>query len=239
VIDVSTVITKSSNIGATKMALSLSEGALTQMFSRVGLSQHSASGFPGESVGSLPVRDRWRDIEIATLSYGYGLSVTAVQLAQAYAVLANKGIKKPLSVLHLNSQKEKSKPAMNSGETVLSPEIVAQVTAMMETVISSEGTAVKAAVPGYRVAGKTGTVHKIIGGSYSEDRYRSLFAGFAPVVDPRIVMVVIIDDPKGDEHFGGQVAAPVFSKVMEGILRQHNIEPDQVDSKWMMVSSGR
>ena len=229
-IDVSTVITKSSNIGATKLALSLSDGALTEMFGRVGLGQHSASGFPGESVGILPVRAKWKKIETATMSYGYGLSVTAVQLAQAYSVLANKGIKKPLSLLRSDDD------VALEGEVVLNPKYADQLVSMLETVTTRQGTAKKASVPGYRVAGKTGTVHKIFKGAYSEDRYVALFAGFAPVENPAIAMVVIIDDPKGEEYYGGQVAAPVFSKVMEGILRHQNVEPDRPDSEWMMVT---
>ena len=232
-IDVTTVITKSSNIGATKLALSLPDGALTEMFGRVGLGRASALGFPGESVGILPARDNWKDIETATMSYGYGLSVTAVQLAQAYAVLANKGVSRPLTLL--KSEDPEYQNMMNS-DVVIDSKYVSQLVDMLETVISPKGTARRAAVPGYRVAGKTGTVHKILKGAYTEDRYLALFAGFAPVKDPAYAMVVIIDDPKGEEYFGGQVAAPVFSKVMEGILRTQNIAPDQPESEWMMVS---
>ncbi|MBL4867492.1 MAG: penicillin-binding protein 2 [Pseudomonadales bacterium] len=232
-IDVTAVLTKSSNIGATKLALSLPNGDLAEMFGRVGLGRHQTVGFPGESRGNLPIRHKWRDIETATLSYGYGLSVTAVQLAHAYSVLANKGIKKPLSLLKLE---ELTGNQELEGEAVLNPRYANQVVKMLETVVTPIGTAKRAAVPGYRVAGKTGTVHKLKDGAYSEDRYLALFAGFAPVEDPAFVMVVIIDDPKGEEYFGGEVAAPVFSKVMEGILRMQNITPDRPESEWMMAS---
>ena len=232
-IDVTTVITKSSNIGATKLALSLPDGALAEFFGRVGLGSYQDLGFPGEISGNLPIRQRWRKIETATLSYGYGLSVTAIQLAEAYTVLANKGIKKPLSLFKRNK--------VNDGQEwedteVLSPQYAQEVIKMMETVVTKEGTARRAAVPGYRVAGKTGTVHKLKNGNYSANQYLALFAGFAPVEDPAFAMVVIIDDPKGEEYYGGEVAAPVFSKVMQGILRTQNIAPDQPDSEWMMMS---
>ncbi len=219
VIDLTTIIAKSSNVGASKLALSLEENALSDMFGRLGLGQSTGIGFPGESVGLLPARMRWRPIEIATLSYGYGLSVSAIQLAQAYAVLGAGGIKRPVSLMKV----EQEVP----GERVLDEKIARQVVHMMENVTGEHGTAKRASVPGYRVAGKTGTVHKVSAGGYQDHDYLALFAGVAPVENPRIAMVVVIDDPKGDAYYGGLVAAPVFSRIMAGLLRVKNIPPDK------------
>ena len=217
VIDLTTLIAKSSNVGAATLALSMKEDAVSGMFRRLGLGQATGTGFPGESVGMLPVRQRWRPIEIATLSYGYGLSVTAMQLAQAYAVLGSGGIKRPVSLLKVDSEVP--------GERVLDEKYAREVMAMMEQVTSDQGTAKKANVPGYRVAGKTGTVHKVSANGYEAHQYLGLFAGVAPADNPRIAMVVVIDDPKGDSYYGGLVAAPVFSRIMSGLLRVKNIPP--------------
>lgn len=219
VIDLPTLIAKSSNVGASKLALSLDEGSLSDFFARLGLGQATGVGFPGESVGMLPTRMRWRPIEIATLSYGYGLSVTAMQLAQAYAVLGAGGVKRPVSLLKVDGDV--------TGERVMDAEIARQVVHMMENVTGDQGTARRASVPGYRVAGKTGTVHKVGAAGYQDHEYLALFAGVAPVDNPRIAMVVMIDDPKGDAYYGGLVAAPVFSRIMAGLLRVKNISPDK------------
>ncbi len=217
VIDLTTLIAKSSNVGASKVALSLEADAVADMFRRLGLGQATGTGFPGESVGVLPVRQRWRPIEIATLSYGYGLSVTAVQLAQAYAVIGGGGIKRPVSLLKVEGEVP--------GERVLEEKYAREVVRMMEETTSDRGTAKKANVPGYRIAGKTGTVHKASAGGYEAHQYLGLFAGVAPADDPRIAMVVIIDNPQGDDYYGGLVAAPVFSRIMAGLLRVKNIPP--------------
>ncbi len=229
VIPITKVITKSSNVGAAKLALALDPDAVADMFRRVGLGESTGIGFPGESIGIMPFKERWRPIEVATLSYGYGLSVTTLQLAQAYAVIGSGGIKKPLSLLKLNENSE--------GQRVLSEEVSNQVLAMLETVTEKGGTAQKAKVPGYRVAGKTGTVHKVSEMGYEDHRYLALFAGLAPVEDPKIALVVVIDDPKGDEYYGGQVAAPVFSRVMSGLLRVKNVPPDRAPEKWVQVNT--
>lgn len=218
-IDLTTVIAKSSNVGSAKLALSLEENALHDLFGRLGLGQATGAGFPGESIGQLPARIRWRPIEIATLSYGYGLSVTALQLTQAYAVLGGGGIKRPVSLLKVNGEV--------AGERVLDEKIARQVVRMMENVTGEHGTAKRASVPGYRVAGKTGTVHKLSAAGYLDHEYLAVFAGVAPVENPRIAMVVMIDDPKGDAYYGGLVAAPVFSRIMAGLLRVKNIPPDK------------
>lgn len=220
VIDITTILTKSSNVGASKLALSMQPEVLVDTFRKVGLGEPSSLGFPGEQTGHLPFHSTWRPIELATLSYGYGVSVTALQLAQAYAVLANDGVKLPLSLIKVDEVPE--------GEQVIDPKISREVVSMLETVLGDKGTAKKARVPGYRVAGKTGTVHKTSkAGGYLDDRYLALFAGIAPASDPQIVLVVVLDDPKGESYYGGAVAGPVFSSVMAGLLRIKNIVPDQ------------
>ncbi len=219
VIDLGKIIAKSSNVGASKLALSMEPEALSQFFRTLGLGQATGVGFPGESVGYLPARERWSPIEVATLSYGYGLSVTTLQLAQAYAILGAGGIKRPVSLLKVDG------PVL--GERVMSEHVARDVIYMMEGVVEEHGTAKKARVPGYRVAGKTGTVHKVSSNGYEDHRYLALFAGIAPVDDPQIALVVVIDDPKGDSYYGGLVAAPVFSRVMSGLLRVQNVPPDK------------
>ncbi|MEN8670392.1 MAG: penicillin-binding transpeptidase domain-containing protein, partial [Ketobacter sp.] len=219
VIDLGKIIAKSSNVGASKLALSMDDQYLSSFFRKVGLGQATGVGFPGESVGMLPARQKWRRIEVATLSYGYGLSVTALQLAQAYAILGSGGIKRQVSLLKVDGDVP--------GERVMDETVARQVVQMMEGVVDVHGTAKKARVPGYRVAGKTGTVHKVSAGGYQDHRYLAMFAGVAPVEDPAIALVVVIDDPKGDMYYGGQVAAPVFSRVMAGLLRVKNIPPDK------------
>ncbi len=223
-IDVSTVIEKSSNVGASRIALSLESEQLWELFSRVGFGYDSASGFPGESGGLLKAYQDWGRVEQATVSYGYGMSVTALQLAQAYTTLAGDGHLRPVSFLRLE------KDEVPAGTPAVSPRVGAQVRAMMERVVSDSGTAKQARIPGYRVAGKTGTVRKAVAGGYSDDAYLSLFVGMAPASRPRLVMVTIIDEPRAGEYYGGAVAAPVFNRVMEGALRLLDIPPDDLDS---------
>lgn len=221
VIDMTTVLTKSSNVATTQLALSLPHGELHHTLERVGFGESLNSGMPGESAGVLPMPHKNRPIEVATMSYGYGLSVTALQLANAYTILANGGIEKPLSILH----QEK----IHEGQRVLDEDKSKKIIDMLKTVVSKEGTASRASVQGYSVAGKTGTVHRVVDGAYSDNQYTSLFAGMAPASDPKVVLVIVINNPKGDDYFGGLVAAPTFSKIMEGILRVRDIQPDQVD----------
>jgi len=220
-IDVTKIITKSSNVGVTKLAFSLPENALRNLFFGVGLGQSTGVEFPGESVGLLPERRKWREIELASLSYGYGLSVTPLQLAQAYSVIANNGKKQPLTLI-----KENSYPI--EGEQVLPAKVSAQVLSMLETVVGKEGTGRRASVDAYSVAGKTGTVHKVGHDGYQDDEYLAVFAGVAPARNPKIVAVVVINEPKGDEYYGGEVAAPVFSGVVSGALRLMNVSPDKL-----------
>lgn len=217
-LDVTGVIRKSSNVGTSKIALSLDKQAFWSLFNRLGFGAVTASGFPGEVSGLLVNYRRWRPIEQATLSFGYGMSATPLQLAQAYAVLATDGIMRPVSFLKLAQAAH--------GERILNPTTASQIRLMLEQAVSDEGTAPAAQVAGYRVGGKTGTVRKSIAGGYATDRYVSVFAGMAPLSRPRLVIVVMINEPGGKEYYGGKVAAPVFSKVMAGALRFLNIAPD-------------
>ncbi len=229
VIDVSTVIRKSSNVGASRMALDLSAEDLWALFARFGFGQNTDSGFPGEVSGQLPHFRGWSRFEQATLSFGYGLSVTSLQLARAYACLAADGLLRPVSLLRLDEA-----PA---GERVVSVGTARAIRAMLETVVSSEGTAPLAAVPGYRVGGKTGTAKKSVSGGYAKDRYLSIFAGMVPASRPRLAMVVVIDEPDAGKYYGGEVAAPVFSKVMAGALRLLNVPPDDYGPGGLRLAS--
>ena len=217
-IDLTTVLRKSSNVGASKIALSQPPRCLWSVLRRVGFGESSGSAFPGEAQGLLSHYDTWKPIQVATLAYGYGLSSTAMQLAQAYSVLAADGIKRPLSFVKVE--------APEKGQRVMEADVARKVRKMLETVVGPDGTGRRAAIPGYRVAGKTGTAHKPVAGGYSEDRYRALFAGIAPASRPRLVGVVMIDEPSNGEYFGGLVAAPVFSTVMDGALRLLDVAPD-------------
>lgn len=220
------VITKSSNIGASQIALAIGHEAIRDVLERVGMGQVTGTGFPGERGGVLPNHRRWSRIETATLSYGYGLSTTALQLAQAYSVIADGGIRKPVSLVKLDAAAVENLPR----EQVLSETISNQVLAMLETVVdpSRGGSAREARVPFYKVAGKTGTVHVVGEFGYEDNVYNSLFVGLVPASDPKLVVVVIVYEPKGSEHYGGQVAAPVFSRVAKGAMRLLNIAPDDV-----------
>ncbi|BBB25503.1 peptidoglycan D,D-transpeptidase FtsI family protein [Amphritea japonica] len=224
-LDLGLIITKSSNVGVTKLALAMHEDAVRNVFQNVGLGQISGTGFPGEQAGVLPFVPKKRLVERATMAYGYGLAVTPLQLAQAYLPFASGGLVRPVSLLKL----DRPEPS-----TRVMPEKVAnQVLRMMETVTQTGGTGRRAAIEGYRVAGKTGTVHKVGSGGYADDQYVSIFAGVAPVDNPEIVAVVMVDNPKGQEYYGGEVAAPVFSRVVGGALRMLNVAPDN----WQPASS--
>jgi cell division protein FtsI (penicillin-binding protein 3) len=219
-LDVTGVIRKSSNVGASKIALTLPPDRFWSLLSNLGFGFGTGSGFPGESSGLLLNYQRWHEIETATLAFGYGLSVTPLQLAQAYAVLASDGIRRPLSFLYQDE--------VPAGERVLPARVARQVRAMMEEVVGPGGTAPAARIAGYRVAGKTGTVRKSVAGGYADDRYVSVFGGMAPASRPRLVMVVVINEPSNGKYYGGQVAAPVFSRVLSGALRLLAIPPDDL-----------
>jgi len=215
-IDLTRLITKSSNVAATKVALDLEPEHMWDTYNRFGFGDVTGSGFPGESAGVLRNHRRWRLVEQATLSYGYGISVTVLQLAEAFAALADEGrLRRPSLVMG----------AANPPTSILDPTIARQVAAMLETVTGPEGTGKAARVSNYRVAGKTGTSRKASASGYAS-RYIASFAGFAPVSDPRLVAVVVVNDPSGEAYYGGLVAAPLFSKVMEGALRLLNVPPD-------------
>ena len=231
VIDVATVIQKSSNVGASKIALSLEPSKLWDTLTSVGFGITSGSGFPGEASGYLAPSNNWSEVELATIAFGYGISVTLMQLAQAYMVLATDGMMLPVSFV------KSTQPPV--GKRVMPADIASQLRDMLAAVVQKEGTGQRAAVTGYSVAGKTGTIHKAESGGYSENRYLSLFAGMAPVKDPRLVMVVMIDEPRGEEYYGGQVAAPVFSKVMAGTLRLLDIAPDDLPAININIVAGR
>jgi cell division protein FtsI (penicillin-binding protein 3) len=221
-LDVTGVIVKSSNVGISKIALSLDAEQQWGMYQKLGLGVDTGSGFPGEASGRLSDNALSNNFERATLSFGYGVSVTSLQLARAYAVIASDGWLRPVTLLH---QQQSAK-----GERIMSAETAATVRKMMQQVVSLKGTGKLAKVANYTVAGKTGTVHKFTAGGYAEDRYLSLFAGMVPAEDPKLVMVVMIDEPRNGEYFGGEVSAPVFSKVMAGAMRLLDVPPDSVEA---------
>jgi cell division protein FtsI (penicillin-binding protein 3) len=216
------VLTHSSNVGASKIAATLPSDHMYDMFHRFGFGESTGSGFPGESPGMLPAARTWGSLEKATLSYGYGLSVTPLQLAQAYVALANGGRFRPPTFV---------RDTQNPDSAILDPQIAQSIVGMLETVVQ-RGTGVKAYVPNYRIAGKTGTSRRAVTGGY-ESRYFSLFAGIAPASNPRLVAVIVINDPGGGlggafSYTGGLVSAPVFAHVMGEALRMLDVAPDNV-----------
>jgi len=219
-IDVTTVLAKSSNVGVAKIALSLRPQDMWATFDRLGFGSVTGSGFPGESAGILTSPQHWRPIGQATMSYGYGLSVTPLQLAQAYAVLAADGVRRPVSLRKVDASPE--------GERVLDENVARELVTMMEAVVGDQGTARRARVMGYRVSGKTGTAWKAADGGYSTNKYMAVFGGVVPASNPRLAAVVVIDEPTGGAYYGGEVAAPVFSAVMSGALRLLAIPPDDL-----------
>jgi len=230
---VSQVIQKSSNVGAAKLALSMPPARLWEILRGAGFGIPTGSGFPGEVGGRLRPHTSWRPIEHATMSYGHGVSVTLMQLARAYTIFASDGEIAPVSLLRLDGAVR--------GERVVSAETAQAVRAMLELAVQPGGTAPRARVSGYRVAGKTGTAHKLEEGGYAADRYVSSFVGLAPASNPRLVVAVMIDEPGAGEYYGGAVAAPVFSKVMGGVLRMLNepndapVEPLQLPADLPLV----
>lgn len=220
-ISVATIVAKSSQVGIVKMALQLDEQAVWSTFNRFGLGANPGTGFPGESAGVLHYRDQWRPIERVTLAYGYGLAVTPLQLARAYSVIANNGELRTPSLLKVGEQ-------TGTPEQVIEPRIARQVLKVLHGVTGPKGTAKRARVEGYSVAGKTGTAHKANSQGYADDRYLAFFAGIAPATNPRLVTIVLIDEPQGDRYYGGEVAAPVFSRITAGALRLLNVVPDQL-----------
>jgi cell division protein FtsI (penicillin-binding protein 3) len=215
---VAQVIQKSSNVGAAKMALAMPSEILWDMFTKVGFGVQPRSGFPGEVAGKLRAYKSWRPIEQATMSYGHGISLSLLQLARAYLVFAGDGDIKPVTVVKLDE------PV--AGTPVISAATALQVRRMLELVVAPGGTAPLAQITGYRVAGKTGTAHKLDGANYAADKYVSSFIGFAPASAPRLIVAVMVDEPTAGQYYGGAVAAPVFSNVMAGALRMLGVKPD-------------
>jgi cell division protein FtsI (penicillin-binding protein 3) len=227
-IDLATILAKSSNVGSAKVALSLQPEQLWNTLTRLGLGQVTGGSYPGESAGMLSNYSHWRPIGIATLSHGYGLSVTPLQLAHAYATIGAGGLKRPISFERVSGPV----PA----ERVLDPKVARELIQLMEQVVEKGGTATRASLIGYRVSGKTGTAFKSIAGGYSTDRIMAVFAGLVPASHPRLATVVVIDEPSRDLHEvgtlaqGGTVAAPVFASVMSGALRLMDIPPDDLQN---------
>ncbi|HTV97217.1 MAG TPA: penicillin-binding protein 2 [Steroidobacteraceae bacterium] len=233
VIDLATILAKSSNVGTAKIALSLKPEQIWRTLMALGFGQVSGSGFPGESAGMLSNYSHWRPIGIATLSHGYGLSVTPLQLAHAYATIGAGGIKRPITFERLSGLPP---GATVPGEQVLDPKVAHELVQLMEQVVEAGGTATRASLVGYRVSGKTGTAFKSIAGGYSTDRIMAVFAGLVPASRPKLATVVVIDEPSRDLREGGTlaqggtVAAPVFADVMSGALRLMDVPPDDLQN---------
>lgn len=229
-LDLTGIIKKSSNVGTTKLAQNLGSDMIWSTLFRAGFGQAPGTGFPGEANGMLPMQREFRPIELATLSYGYGLSATPLQLANAYTVFGNNGRRPEVTMLARGA----STSTDVRDEMVVPERVASQVLLMMESVTKKGGTARNAAVPFYRVGGKTGTVHKVGRGGYQDDKYIAYFAGLAPVSDPKYSVVVTINGPSGDRYYGGEVAAPVFSEIVSAAMRLNNIAPDSFDNKAMI-----
>ncbi|MGN2247517.1 peptidoglycan D,D-transpeptidase FtsI family protein [Frateuria sp. GZRR35] len=216
------VITKSSNVGAAHIAMTLDTALMYNTYRAFGFGNSTNSGFPGESSGLLRIGRDWRPLEQAIMGYGYGLNVTPLQLANAYATLGDHGVMHSPSFI---------KGADNEAKAIVSRQVANEIVQMMETVTAPGGTATTARIANYIVAGKTGTAHKANAGGYSRDNYTAAFAGLVPASNPRLVGVVVIDDPQKRSYYGGTVSAPVFARVMEGALRLLDVPPDNI-GRW-------
>lgn len=228
-LDLTGIMRKSSNIGVARLALDMPHADLLKLYYDMGLGAETGLGLMGESAGQLRERARWSDHERATLSFGYGLSVTAVQMARMYAAIANGGVLRPLTIL----KTETDVP----GHRVIAEQYADAMVEMLEATTEKGGTAGRAKVAGYRVGGKTGTAKKAIAGGYGDD-YIGSFAGIGPISQPRLATVVIINEPSGDYYYGGEVAAPVFSAVMGAAMQLLNLPPDGNDSRISKVTGG-
>ena len=223
------VLTKSSQVGTTKVALALDPESTRDLFQRVGFGEVMGTGFPGETLGSLPAYRKWHPVTQATFAFGYGLSVSSLQLARAYAVLANDGLRKEISMVALDSEPE--------GLRVINAATTKEVRHMLRAASSHKGTGRRAMIDGYSVGGKTGTLHKVkVDGGYDDNRYMSVFAGLSPISSPRLATVVVIDEPRQGDYFGGLVAAPVFSEITGNALRLMQVTPDEIDQNSSLVS---
>ena len=229
-LDLAGILIKSSQVGTTKIALALDPQSTRDLFQRVGFGEVIGSGFPGETMGSLPAYQTWDPVTQATFAFGYGLNVSPLQLARAYAVLANNGVRKEVSLVALDSAPD--------SERVIDIEISKQIKLMLLAASGDKGTGKRAMIDGYSVGGKTGTLHKVKrGGGYDENRYMSAFAGLSPVDNPRLVTVVVIDEPSDGDYFGGLVAAPVFSEVTGNALRLMQVTPDRIDESRTLATT--
>ncbi len=221
VIDLTTIIQKSSQIGISKIALDLEPNSVRDILHSVGFGQTTGAGFPGEGAGVLPAHTKWQPIERATLAFGMGMSATPLQLAQAYLMIANEGRFQNVSLLKKDPQAQDDTKV----QQVISPKIAHQVMDMLKTVVQPGGTATKAHLEDYTTAGKTGTAHKVAAEGYAENKYVALFAGMAPADNPEIITVVVINEPTIGSYYGGEAAAPVFAKVAQGSLHMLNVLP--------------
>ncbi|WP_018948921.1 penicillin-binding protein 2 [Thioalkalivibrio sp. ALMg11] len=229
-IDLTTLIARSSNVGATQLALETPADRFWKTLHQAGFGQAPGTHFPGEASGRLRDFTTWREVEQATLGYGYGLSLSPLQMAASYTAFANDGERVPVRLVRTADD-------LRESAQVMTPRTARQVLAMMEHVIGTEGTARQAAIDGYRVAGKTGTSRKSGPGGYTEDRYFSSFVGLAPASDPRFVMAVVIDEPDAGVYYGGAVAAPVFRNVVGSALRMFNVRPDAMPEVPMRLAA--
>lgn len=218
-LDLTGVLAKSSQVGTTKVAMTLDPETIRNVFDRVGIGQSPGTGFPGEGPGDLPSRRKWASVEHASLAFGYGLTVTPLQLAGAYLVLANGGVRRPVTLL----RQEPGAP-LPAGKRVIDAKIAHEISLMLRAVVE-RGTGTRAGIPVYASAGKTGTSHKVGVGGYQARRYVSLFAGMAPADNPELVTVVVVDDPQTGGYFGGVVAAPVFARITSAALRLLAVQP--------------
>ncbi len=217
-LSVAEIIQKSSNIGTAKIALQLPSEQLWNLYNDLGFGAAPKTGFPGEASGKLRAVKTWKPIEQATMGYGYGVSVSALQLARAYTIFTNDGVLLPATFIKREGDV--------IGKQIISPKTAKSMSRMLETVTQTGGTATKGQVPGYRVAGKTGTAHKLLNGQYAEHLYVSSFVGYGPASNPRYIIAVMIDEPTAGKHFGGDVSAPVFSNMMSQALRMSGVAPD-------------
>ncbi|AZQ13072.1 MULTISPECIES: penicillin-binding transpeptidase domain-containing protein [Shewanella] len=224
------ILVKSSNMGVAKLSLGMPVEQLLGTYYSIGLGNYSGIGLPGESAGLIREKHRWSDFERATLAFGYGLTTTTLQLARMYATLGNGGILYPATILKLKQKPE--------GQQVISERVADEVLHMLVGVTEQGGTALKAHIDGYPVAGKTGTSRKAVAGGYGDD-YLATFAGVAPVNNPRLAIAVVINEPKGDRYYGGDVSAPVFAKVMAGALQMLNVEPISSREQMQLAANGR
>ena len=226
--DTTRVITKSSNIGVTMMSLKMPPKYLYDIYHQLGFGVSTGSGFPGEARGVMKGYKKWHDFDRATMAFGYGLNASVLQLARAYTALADDGILHSVSLL----KREEDDDTVR----VFSAKTAKTVRKMMETVLTKDGTAIEAVVPGYSAAGKTGTAKKATAHGYTEKTYFAVFSGMAPVENPRLIIAVMIDEPSAGNYYGGLVAAPVFSRVMAGALRILGVAPDKLDAMPLLLT---